>query len=217
MKYFSALIVIASSSVVLAQTGTVTPAPHLPTADDRVLSLAWTDATRSLQIPVSNSGDKALQVLGAQSTSGIFVVDFPKTIPAKGSALISVIYEAKAGSDSEVELVRLKTDAGEKLVRVTIAREPVVTFETKQLKWAVGEARQAKTVLVVVDKGVTIKSVSAGKGHFAEVQKVNATSYRIVVTPQSTAKATTFPVAVTLNPSVPGLTPFITCSVANAD
>lgn len=187
------------------------------TPDDRVLSLAWTDTTRSVQILVSNPGTKALQVLGVQSTGGLYVVDYPKTIPAGGSASVSAIYEAKAGTDSDVELIRLKTDVGEKLVRLTLAREPVVTFETKQLKWTVGERLQAKTVLVVLDKGVTIKGVAAPKGHSAEVQKINATSYRIVITPQSTAKATTFPVSVTLDPSVPGIMPFITCSIVSVD
>lgn len=209
----------AQSSLPVAATSTtpvsssVTPRP-LP-ADDRAISLAWTETSRNLQIEVSNADSAALKILGAQSTPAVYIVDFPKTIPARGSAAVSIIYEAKAGAEGEVELIRLKTDRGEKLIRISVAREPVVTFETKQLRWNVGEAVQPKTVLLAVDSAVSVKSVNAAKGHTAVFQRINATNYRIVVTPQSTAKPTSFPVTLTLNPSVPGITPVITCLVEN--
>lgn len=198
-----------------AQTAALLPLATPAPSTDVTLALAWTDTSKAVQIAITNSGATPLQILGVQSTSGLFVVDYPRTVPPKGSANLSAIYEARPGSDSEVELVRLKTADGERVVRVTLAREPVVTLETKQLRWTVGEAATPKSVLVAVDRGVTIRAVNAARGATATVQAVNATTYRVVVTPASTARAASFPVALALSPSAPGVTPFITCTVEN--
>lgn len=182
--------------------------------DEYDIPLTWNQATVNVLVNVVNTSDSVMRIAGVQSSSGVWVVDFPKQISAKSSAALSAIVEAKPNSQSEVELVRLKTADGEKTLMLKLNRTPLISFDSSRLQWAQGESMASKSVLVTVNNpAVSVKSVSTVGGHSAVVQRRDANSFLITVTPVSTAKAGAFPVLLTLNPAIPGVSPAITCAI----
>jgi hypothetical protein len=196
-----------------ASAGPAEPLLH----DEYPVPLRWDQATENLAMTVKNPSARPVVVQGVQSTSGAWVIDYPKTIPAKGSAVVSVLVEARPGAQSAVEIVRLKTADGEKALWLNLQRPPLVTFDSARLQWPRGEAAAAKSVVLTLSNPqVALKSLRSIAGHTATFQKRSANSYLITVIPKSTASAATFPVLLTLDPAVPGFAPAITCVIAGA-
>lgn len=176
------------------------------------IAVGWNDRTKDkLSVPLTNASDKPLQVLGVQATRGIFIVDYPNKIKAKGDDLIDFIYDAADNTDGDMEVIRVKTDQGIKLIHVQIKRSAVFNFDTRELRWKVGGKADTKTVtLKVPDSQVAPKRAkSSSGGHTAEIEKVDGTTFRIKVTPSSTDKATQFAVAIEFDQPLPGVAPVI--------
>ncbi len=200
------------------------PATSLPTAEKpevpaRSLGLAAGESLRVFDIKVQNDEEQPLKVFGAQTTSGLYLVDFPRAIPARGEAAVTVVYLAKPGSSSTADLVRLLTDRGEKVVQIDHGRTQVVALETTALRWNQGEKAGAKSVIITVTPGSTVpKGARAmGTGNTAVIEALDENRYRIDITPASTAKAQQFPVFIQFAPELPGVSAVITCSVVAAD
>jgi hypothetical protein len=171
------------------------------------LSTGWSEKKKdNISVPLENPSKTDWQVQGVQSTSGIFVVDFPSKVKAGATEAIDVIYEAEGGTDSEVEVLRVKTDQGIKTVHVRIKREAAVSLDVKELKWSVGGAQTPKVVTAKISAaGLKLKKAKAtGGGHKADIETVDASTYRIVVTPGSTAKAGQFAVLLEFDQPLPG-------------
>jgi hypothetical protein len=179
--------------------------------DEYAIPLAWNQTTFNASVTVKNTSAKPLVLLGVQSSSGVWVVDYPKVVPANGSAPLVAIVEAKAGAESSVEIVRLKTADGEKTLWLNLNRPPLVTMDSSRLQWGVNAPTVAKSVVLTLSTpSVAIKTVTSVAGHTATFQKRDAKSYVVTITPKSTAKAGSFPIVVTLDPAVPGSAPTIT-------
>ncbi|HEY0966382.1 MAG TPA: hypothetical protein VGD88_03240 [Opitutaceae bacterium] len=88
---------------------------------DYTLTSKWNERRIDVEVIYKNISEQALVVQGIQCSEGLFIVDYPKAIPANGSGKISVIVEARDNSENEVDLIRLKTNQGEKLLRVKAA------------------------------------------------------------------------------------------------
>ncbi|MDD2764141.1 MAG: hypothetical protein PHE83_09240 [Opitutaceae bacterium] len=193
-------------------------APAVPEAGaDYSLDLQWNERRVDATIAYENPSDQPLAIEGIQCSDGLFVVDFPKSIPARGAGRIDLLFEAKPGRQGEAEFLRLKTSAGEKLIRIAHNRPPVASFDRQLLAWEVGETAAPKSAVLTLTNGIKVAQARAMKGHAATVADLGGGRYRIEVLPKSTAKPGTFPVLVTLDPEVPGVMPVITCSIGTND
>jgi hypothetical protein len=198
-----------------ARTIPATPAAPLPSQDFSV-KLKWSDATGQVTIPVQNTSDKSLKILAVQTSGNFFVADFPKTIPPNKSGDVSLLFDAKTGTSSDSDVLRLKTDQGEKLVRIVHDREQVAVLSSSQLTWTVGEKATAKTTTLRISGNATkaVKARTPGGGT-AKLDDLGGGQFQITVTPKSTAEPTTFPVIIELDPQLPGVTPVVTGVVVN--
>jgi hypothetical protein len=116
-----------------------------------------------------------------------------------------------------MEIIRLKTDAGDKLIRIAHNRPTVASFDQPTLVWQIGDTAATKSVVLTLTNGVKVTKVQAMRGNSATIQDLGGGKFQITVMPKSTAKQTTFPVIVTLDPEVPGVTPIITCTIGSTD
>jgi hypothetical protein len=174
------------------------------------LPLRWNDDLAPVSIPVENPTKAPLRIYGVQSSGNMFVAAFPEVIPPGGSREIDFIFDAKAATTSDGDVVRLKTDQGEKTLLIQHEREKIVTLDQEQLRWEVGEIPDAKSVLLQVPNGqVTPTKVRAMAGAEAKLEAMGGGTYRISVVPRSTAKAASFPVFIDFSPALPGATPVI--------
>jgi len=156
-----------------------------------------------------------MTVFGVQTTSGLYVVDYPKVIGPKAQATVTLLYIAKSNSTESVDLLRLMTNHGEKIVQITHDREQVVQFDTTSLQWQQGEAPAAKVINLIVAPNMSVpKGVHVmGAGNTATLQNLGDGRYQISVVPASTAKPQIFPVFVQFVPALPSVTTTISCSV----
>lgn len=221
MKFPPPLVLAAmlgSSLTLRSQSpGPIQPISSVDAAlhDEYTIPLGWNQATLNVNVSVKNTTGQALQVFGVQSSSGVWVTDYPRSIPAKGSASLAALVEAKPGLQSDVEIVRLKTGDGEKTLLLKLDRPPLVALDSSRLRWSQGEAAISKSVVLTLgNPAVSLKSVSTVSGHAVVFRKQGTNTYLITVTPKSTAKAGVFPVLVALDPLVPGVAPAITCTIA---
>lgn len=182
---------------------------------EEVTTLAWDKSIKELAFTLENPGATALTVMGVQSTSGLWVVQFPAVVGAKSTGRIDAILEAKLGHQSAFELLRVKTSAGERVFSVRVDRPPLLTFDATVLRWAKNETVPKQVLVRCNDRGVTVQAVSAAYGHGAVLERVSPDLYRVTVTPSLTSKRKTFPVSLTLDPAIPGLAPLITGIVDN--
>jgi hypothetical protein len=197
------------------------PIPEAPLApEDAVeysLDLKWNESRVDATVTYENSSDQPLKISGIQCSGGLFIVDYPQNIPAKGAGKINLIFQAKIGTQSDMEIIRLKTDAGDKLIRIAHDRPTVASFDQPTLVWQIGDTPAAKSVVLTLANGVKAAKVQAMRGNSATIEDLGGGRFRIAVMPKSTAKPTTFPVIVTLDPEVPGVTPIITCTIGSND
>lgn len=184
-------------------TAAVNGQPLPPTYE---IPLKWNERdTTVLSVPIKNSGDKIMKVLGVQATRGIFVGDYPGTIPAGKEDSLAVIYSAADNTDGDLDIIRVLTDQGIKEVHLKIARETAVQFSARELHWTVGEPLATKTVkLTVAANTATPKNAKALGNHAATLEKISATEWNVKVTPGSTAKSGTFLVALEFDRAIPG-------------
>ena len=179
------------------------------------LTAKWNDTTQTFIVEFRNDSNSLLRIDGIQTSNGLYVVDFPKNVPKKGSADITLIYAPQPGVSSTVDIVKLLTDQGEKVVQVVHSREIVARFDTQQLTWAAGDARVGKSAIITVTANTAVPTGvrALGPGNYAVLEPLGNGSYRVTVTPGSTAKAGHFPVFVDFNPALPGVAPVIACDI----
>ncbi|MBI5425308.1 MAG: hypothetical protein HZA32_14610 [Opitutae bacterium] len=170
------------------------------------ISLKWNQRdTTVLLMPFKNGGEKVMKVLGVQATRGVFIADFPSTIPAGKEEAISIVYSAADNTDGDIDAVRVLTDQGIKEVHLRIARETVVQLSTRELHWAAGETLAAKTVkLTVVANTVTPKNARALGNSSAVLEKLSPTEWNVKVAPGSTTKSGRFVVLLEFDGALPG-------------
>jgi hypothetical protein len=179
------------------------------------LGLKSNEAIRTFSVAVQSNEDTPMTVFGVQTTSGLYVVDYPKVIGPKTQATVTLLYIAKSNSTESVDLLRLMTNHGEKVVQITHDREQAIKFDTTSLQWQQGEAPNAKVVNLTVapnssvPKGIKIM----GSGNTATLEDLGGGHYQISVVPVSTAKVSEFPAFIQFVPALPGATTTISCSI----
>lgn len=181
--------------------------PVQPASARYELAVEWSEKRKdNLAVPLENKGTDVMNVLGVQSSAGIYIVDYPSRVKAGASEPIDIIYEAADNTDSASEYIRVKTDQGIKTIIVSIKREDAFTLDSSELKWAVGGAATAKSFTVNIKKaGLELKKAKCTSGgHKAQVEAINSTTYRVTVTPGSTAKAAQFAVFLEFDKALPG-------------
>lgn len=191
----------------LPPSDTAQPAP--PTYE---LTLKWDDrgSATILEVPLANTSDKPLKVIGVQASRGIFIGDHPSTVSAKGEGKISFAYESSDNTDGDWDLIRVLTDQGIKEILVKVVREEAAKFEAREVSWTVGDAVATKSVTITVKAGTASPvKVRAAGGHQAVLEAVDATTWRVKITPASTAKSGKFPVIVEFDKALPGKAPVI--------
>ncbi|MBC7369300.1 MAG: hypothetical protein H7343_21240 [Undibacterium sp.] len=178
------------------------------------LKLKWNDAKGGFSVTVQNPSDRPLKINGVQSSGDLFIVSYPPTVPPQGTAEISTLFDAKPGTGSDADVIRLLTDQGEKTIIVTHDREKVATLSQSELVWAVGEAASAKsTVLTLAGAATKLTRARAMAGATATISDLGGGRVQVSVTPRSTAALASFPVFLEFEPALPGATPVITCTV----
>lgn len=212
---------LALASVpILAQTG----APQTPLADIPLRAVVPGDLAQSappvyelvakwndrggnnlFTVPFKNDFGKPLQVLGVQATGGIFITDYPGKVAGKKAETIAFVYNAADNTDGDFDVIRLLTNFGVRDIHVKIAREEAVQFDARELRWSAGGAADTKTVTLTLAAGtVTPVRARATGGHQAVLEAVNATTWRVKITPGSTAKSGQFAVFVDFDKALPG-------------
>jgi hypothetical protein len=184
----------------------VTAGPAQPAPPTYELALKWDDrSTNVLTVPLKNESEKPLKVVGVQATRGIFISDYPVTVGAKKESNISFVYSAADNTDGDIDRIRVLTDQGIKEIVLKIAREEAVRFDVKELRWRVGAIADTKTVTITTTAGTAIpRSVRAGNGNRAVLEPVNGSTWRVQITPGSTAKSGQFAVLVDFDRALPG-------------
>lgn len=181
---------------------------------DYSLKLKWNESKRdSIAVQYKNTSDRLLRVDAVQTSGSVFLIDYPKVIPPGGTGSFTIMLETKLGTQSDSDIIRFKTNEGEKTLKLNHDREVVATFDQPKLSWQVGEAATPKAAVLRLGYGVKGAEVKAMMGHSAKIEDRGDGSFLVTVTPKSTAKGGSFPVIVRLNPEVPGVTPIITCVI----
>lgn len=191
------------------------PALRIPSNAKVTVSRRWNEKKAAITIPFRNDSPAELKVTGVQSSGSLYVVTFPTFVQSGGTGEIQIAYSAEAGSESDLDIVRLLTNQGIKVIEVTQDREPVLGLEKSKLEWNVGDKDLKKTVLVVVADNVAelIRVKAYGDGNQAEFKTLDKGRYRIEVTLGSAEKPTQFPVMLEFKPGITGVQTVIYCSV----
>lgn len=176
---------------------------NIPTYD---LALKWNDSLSTvLTAPITNTAKSAMTVLGVQATSGIFISEYPPGVGVGKTEMVSFIYNAAANSDGDTELIRLLTNQGIQEMRVRLTREKVVTLDTKEVQWTVGQPPSTKVVSLTVAAGTAKPTkVTVGGDNQAVLKAISSTSWTISITPGTTTRTTKFPVFVEFDKNLPG-------------
>ena len=212
---------VTPGTVTTLESANARPIPDTPPGiqpiTDYNLKLAWNEASRGMQLTYPNPSGETLSVYGIQASGNIFIVEYARTIPPRGTGVIAVTFLAKAGTTSDADVIRLLTSNGEKILRLTHDRAPTAAFEPPRLSWALGEAASAKSTILVLANGVQAAEARPMLGATAKLDDLGGGRYRVTVTPKSTDKPVSFPVFVTLKPEVPGSAPVLTCLVGSSN
>jgi hypothetical protein len=196
----------ASSPPAAALTTVVSPATEASAPPTYELALRWNEKLSGvLSVPIRNDSKQPLLILGVQATSGLFVGDYPSRIEAGKEDTIAFIYNAAENTEGELDLIRLLTDQGIKEIRVRLAREQAVSADAREVHWSVGDKAEAKTVTLTVAAGSVVPvKVRTSVENQASLEAVDATTYRIRITPGSTAHSRQFAVFVDFDRPLPG-------------
>jgi hypothetical protein len=164
------------------------------------LTSSWRAKSQVSTVALANDTDKPLRVIGVQTTSNLFVVDFPQQVRARQADAIAFVYAASVNTDGDTELIRVLTDQGIREIVVKVQREEVAKLDVRELTWLVGERATAKVATLMVTPGtVTPVKVRATGDNAAVLEKLDEGTWRIAVTPGSTLKAGKFAVFVTFD------------------
>jgi hypothetical protein len=197
----------------------VNPSRPSEVTTSKALKLKWDESVRFFEVAVPNEMDRPLEIFGAQTTPGLYIVDYPNKIPPRGKAAVGLVYAARPGTGGSADLLRLLTDHGERLVQIDHEREEAVRLGTTSLQWLVGEPGAAKEVTLsipgvrTVPKGVRV----GGVANKAELLAVKEGEFRLVITPGSTSRPGHFPVFVDFERDLPGVAVVIFCSVVSEE
>lgn len=208
---------LPADAVISPKPGETAPPILLPKNPKVTVPRKWSEARALIHVPIENKARADLKIEGVQATGSLYVVSFPRNIPAGAKDELVVAYAADAGTDANLDLIKLLTNQGAKLIEVVQEREPVAGLEVNKLQWKVGEAPATKNImLVLVDPAIRAKAVRVfGTGNKAELVTLGPGQYRIDVTPGSTAKRAEFPVFVDFEPALTGVPNVIVVSVVD--
>jgi hypothetical protein len=179
------------------------------------LALNAKESSRHFSVAIPNGTDKPIKVFGVQTSAGLYVTDLPKTISPKGKTTIPIFYVDEPGSSGVTDFIKVLTSEGVKTIVINHDRESVIKFDKTALSWNQGDPAAGKTVTLSVlsTSTVPIAVTALGEGNKATLSANGKGSWTITVTPGSTKLATSFPVAVTLSPALPGVSPVIYCDI----
>lgn len=213
LMLISALTLLGADTPSVAPTNdpnlrpvTITDAAEPPPATFQI-AVSWNaKAKDALSVPLMNDSSNVWQVLGVQSSAGIFIQDFPNRIKPGEAGAVDFIYDSREDTDSSAEIIRVKTDGGIRTMVVQVQREAAVTLDTHEVHWKVGEALVTKTITLTIVAGtVTPQNLKSNGGASAVLETIDSTHYRISITPKSTAKTDHFQVAVKFDKPLPGV------------
>jgi hypothetical protein len=199
-----------------AQQAPITSAPQT-TVPASSLDLGWSETSRAFSFSVSNSGSAALTVIGVQSTANLYVTAFPATIPANGSAVFSLLFQASGNSTGPSDFLHVLTNQGDTAFRFDHNRAQVIQISPNTLQWDVGDPLTPKTITLTIagNQAVVSGVTTSGTGNIAAIQPGSGGQYTVTVTPGSTASSNQFIVSLGLSPSLPGVVPVILCTVGS--
>jgi hypothetical protein len=168
--------------------------------------LTWNErADKVLSISITNDSRRALKIYGTQATGGIFVVDYPADLAPGKTDTISFVHNAPDNTDNECDLISLLTDQGIRIFRLNMIRQNAASLSSRELTWTQGGSADTKTVTLTVVAGTVIpQKIRTTGGNTAVLEKVNATTWAVRVTPASTAKSGKFAVFVDFDQPLPG-------------
>jgi len=216
---------IGKTPTTLSKQPTPSVTRHVPVKSHAVgparvsLALKWNEAQRSFIITLDNPSDVPLNVMGVQTSNGVYVADFPRSIPAQGKSDFRLLYfNGVGGGTGEVDLLRVLTDRGERVVQIDHDRDPSAQLDKTTLQWSQGATVAAKTVTLVVTPGTSLPLAvrAMGTGNQATLEPIGKNRYRISITPGATDKIMQFPVIITFDQAAPGETAVIACEVVPA-
>jgi hypothetical protein len=181
------------------------------------LGLGWNESYRTgVSLPINNTGTSPLTILGVQSSANLFVESFPTTVAPNGQGTISLIYFSRYNATGESDVVRVLTSSGEVDIPVAHARASAFQTSAQQLTWHVNDPLTPQTVTLTMATNTAVPQAVAalGTGNAATITSSGENIYQITVTPGSTSTAGSFPVIVTLNPTLPGGPVLISCTIS---
>ena len=179
------------------------------------LGLARDEASRdNVAVPIENVSEKPLKIDAVQTSGNFFVKDFSKNIPPHGVGTVTLSYVAQPLASGNVDVLRVLTDDGEKIVQLEHGREEFVSVDTTKLDWALGD-NTAKAFTITVRAAATIPKAARvmGKGNQATIQSLGSGQFRVSVQPAPTGEPRQFPVFIDFDPVLPGVTVTVTCNV----
>jgi len=179
------------------------------------LGLNWNESVRHFSVAVPNTASVPVTVLGVQPTGGLYLTLFPNTIPANGTGDFHCLLLADSDGGATVDFIKVLTTNGTIVAEVRHDRTAVAQFSATSLQWTVGGGATPQSVTLTMSPGtsVPIGVKALGQGNTASLQSTGNQRYTITVTPGSTAKAEGFPVIVSFNPKLPGVSGVIGCEI----
>ena len=221
-----ALAVLCVHSALIAQTTIpaatdATTAVAAKTPENKLLAatslaLKWNEKSRTLKVPFKNTAAAVMVIQGVQTSGGLFVVNFPKSLAAGRTDEIEVLVDTPTGTSAVADYLRLRTNLGDQVIPLNHDREQVFTLDKNNLQWVQDELVLAKSVSFTLAANTAVpKSVKvlSGGGHQAQLESLGGGRYRVAITPASTAKTSQFPVVIEMEPALPGVAPVIHCAV----
>ena len=213
------MCIFLSSAGVIYPQSSATPASSanasVPNATAVGLGLGLGDKQKEgIAIPISNPTSSAIQILGVQASGDLFIEAFPTSIPAGGTANLTVLYFSTGATSGGSDLVRVLTSGGQMVIPVSHGRPQVVSVSANSLSWAIGDT-SAKTVTITISGGATVPQAARALGvaNTATISSQGNGVYEVSIQPGNTAEANRFPVLIDLNPALPDITIGISCSV----
>lgn len=178
------------------------------------LKLEPSETAKRFSVYVQNDHPEDLEILGVQTSLGLYVASIPRKIPGNGRARFTLVWSAGNGAGNVIEFLRVATPVGEKVVQIEPQQEEVVDFETREINWPQNGPAETKVVKVSCKKGFSVVSATAaGEGTNATVEARGAGIFYISINPGSVALRRVFPVVVKFEPTVIGVPTVIRCSV----
>lgn len=180
------------------------------------LDLKWNEQQRTFFVTVPNPSPAPVKILGVQSTGDLYVTTVPDAIPANGEIdLKLLLFARRDGASADADVLRVLTEAGERVIRINYNRDKVVEYSATSLTWKQGEAPTPKTVTltVVPNRIVPMAARALGEGNQVTLAAKDKRSYTVTVTPGSTATPSQFPVIITFDENAPGVPTVIGCAI----